>query len=285
MGLFKKKETQQEPPYYTSRTNTQVLNYNVYQMKASEKTLYGTILFVAGGLIGLVFYGGLFKSEGKATLMTFISNIIVFVIAGILATKSFIPTINDSLRKKRIGKLKKQFCDFSSGLTNALAGGMNMNDSINAVYLDLQSQYSNDAYIVQEVQEIINGINNNIPIETMIEDFGKRSGIPDIVNFANVFSTCYRTGGNIKSVLRRTTEIISEKVMISSEIETAMTSNKLQMNIMNFLPVIIVFMMRMMSSSFSEGFSTIIGVIGLSVSVALTIVSYKLGKKITDIKE
>lgn len=273
-----------EPQYYVSKINTQVLNYNVYVMKAAEKLLYMLLLFVAGGSVGLIFYGGLFKSEGQATLMTTISNLVVFSVVGLLAIKYFLPTINASLKKKRTEKLKKQFCDFASALTNALASGMNMNDSLQAVYNDLQSQYSEDAFIVKEVQEIINGVNNNIPIETMLEDFGTRSGINDIVNFSKVFATCYRTGGDIKSVVRRTTEIISEKIMISSEIETAITSNKMQMNIMNVLPIVIVFMMRMMSQDFANSFSSIIGVVGLTVSVALTIGAYKLGQKIMDIK-
>ena len=58
----------------------------------------------------------------------------------------------------------------------------------------------------------------------------------------------------------------------------------MQMNIMNVLPIVIVFMMRMMSQDFANSFSTIIGVIGLTVSVALTIGAYKLGQKIMDIK-
>ncbi len=273
-----------ETQYYVSKINTQVLNYNVYSMKATEKMLYMILLFIGGGSVGLIFYGGLFKSEGQTTLMTTISNLVVFSVVGFLAIKYFLPTINDSLKKKRTEKLKKQFCDFASALTNALASGMNMNDSLQAVYNDLQSQYSEETFIVKEVQEIINGVKNNIPIETMLEDFGTRSGINDIVNFSKVFSTCYRTGGDIKSVVRRTTEIISEKIMISSEIETALTSNKMQMNIMNVIPIVIVFMMRMMSQDFANSFSTIIGVVGLTVSVSLTIGAYKIGQKIMDIK-
>lgn len=272
------------PQYYVSKTNTQVLNYDVYVMKKTEKFLYMLLLFIAGGAVGLIFYGGLFKEDGQATLMTTISNFVVFAIVGLLAIKYFLPTINESLRNKRTEKLKKQFCDFAAALTNALASGMNMTDSLNAVYLDLQSQYSDEAYIVEEVREIINGVNNNIPIETMLEDFGIRSGVPDILNFSTVFATCYRTGGDIKSVVRRTTEIISEKIMISSEIETAITSNKMQMNIMNVLPIVIVLMMRLMSQEFANSFGSIIGVVGLSITVALTIGAYKLGQKIMNIK-
>lgn len=277
-------KAEKEPQYYTSKINTQVLNYNVYVMKPTERTLYLLLLVLAGGAVGLIFYGGLFKENGQATIMTLISNVVVFCLGSILAIRYFLPVLTERLRKKRLDKLKKQFCDFASALTNALASGMNMNDSLQAVYQDLLVQYSEDSYIVQEVLEIINGANNNIPVETMIEDFGLRSGIPDIVNFATVFATCYRTGGNIKSVVRRTTEIISEKIMIASEIETSLTSNKMQANIMNVLPIIIVLIMRFMSPEFSQSFGSLAGVVGLTISAVMTVVAYKLGQKIMDIK-
>lgn len=281
----KEKTKEKQPQYYTSKINTQVLNYNVYEMNAKEKMLYSTLLLVVGGVVGLIYYGGLFKDEdGSSTLMTFISNIVVFIGVGLLAIKMFLSVICESLKKRRINKLKKQFAEFAASLANALSTGMNVTDSLLAVYSDLQKQYSDDAYIVIEVQEIINGINNNIPIEVMLEDFGIRSGIPDITNFATVFATCYRTGGNIKSIVRRTTDIISEKIMITSEIETTITSNKMQMNIMNVLPIVILVMLRVMSAQFAESFASIIGVIGLTISAGLTIASYKLGQKIMDIK-
>lgn len=277
-------KVQQEPQYYLSEINTQVINYKVYVMNPGEKLMYMAMLMIAGGCVGLVFYGDLFKVDGVATFMTMISNIVVFVGIGSLAIKAFLPMITDSLQKKRAGVLKEQFVDFASALTNALGSGMNMNDSINAVYNDLKSQYPEDAYIVSEVQELINGLNNNLSIEFLLEQFGIRSGEEDIMNFAQVFATCYRTGGDIKSVVRRTTEMISEKVMIASEIDTAITSNKMQMNIMNVLPIVIILMMRFMSAEFANSFSSIVGVIGLTISAGLTFAAYKMGQKIMDIK-
>lgn len=280
--MAKKKNSQ--PQYYLSRINTQVLNYNVYVMNQSEKLLYTLLLLVAGGAVGLIFYGGLFKSEGLSTFATYISDVVVFVLGGLAAIKWFLPTVNESLRQKRLKKLRTQFCDFASSLTNALASGMNIRDALQAAYVDLQTQYADGALIVQEVQEILNGMNNNIPVETMLGDFGLRSGLPDIVNFGVVFETCYRTGGDIKSIVRRTTEIISEKVMIASEIETAITSNKMQMSVMNILPFVIIVMMRLLSPQFAESFASIIGVIALTVSAAMFFGAYKMGQKIMDIK-
>ena len=60
-------------------------------------------------------------------------------------------------------------------------------------------------------------------------------------------------------------------MMISSEIETALTSNKVQMYAMNLLPVGLILLMQVMSSQFAQSFSTLIGVVGLSISGALTV--------------
>lgn len=273
-----------EPQYYTSKTNTKVRNYNVYIMQPKERIMYSIIVAICGGAVGLIFYGGLFKRDGISTMATMISNIVVFVVGGLVALKLFMPVITESLRKRIITKLQSQFCDFTFALANALGSGMNVQESVNASYNDLVTQYSEDDLIVLEVKEIINGIKNNIPIEEMIFDFGKRSGVHDIMNFSIVFSTCFRSGGNVKSVVRRTAEMISEKMIIASEIETTITSNKMQMNIMNVLPIFIVLMMRVMSSEFAESFSSAIGVLVLSIAAVMFVMAYRWGQKIMDIK-
>lgn len=284
MGLFKKDKKELEPQYYVSPINNQVLNYHVYHMKPMEKLLFTLGLILVGGVVGLIFYGGLFKVDGEATFATFISNIVVFVVVGLIASKIFMPVLCDMLKKRRLNKLKMQFRDFLSALSNSLSGGMNVVDSLVNSYADMEMQFSANSYIAKEISEIINGINNNIPIEIMMADFGKRSGVDDISNFAIVFETAYRTGGNLKEIVRRTTDIISEKTMINAEIETKMTSNKMQMNAMLIIPVILMIMLKTMSAEFASSFASVIGVICVSVAVCLFFVAYKVGQKIMDIK-
>lgn len=279
-----KKNKNTEPQYYLSPINTNVLNYRVYIMNAKEKLLYFFMLLAIGGVVGLIFYGGLFKKEGEATIATYISNVVVFTLVGLIAVKIFMPTLNESLRKKRISKLRFQFRDFLSSLSNSMSSGMNVNDSLLNACKDLEGQYSSDAYIVIETKELIGNVQNNIELETALKSFGDRSGIEDIMNFAIVFSTCYRTGGNLKEVIRRTANVISEKLAINDEIETKITSNKMQMSIMNVIPIFIVFMMRTMSAEFAESFASIIGVIVTTVAVGFFIAAYKVGQKIMDIK-
>lgn len=285
MGLFIKKDKKEaEPQWYMSATNNAVLNYNVYKFNAKERILFFILTFVVGGLVGLIFYGGLFRVDGEATFATFISNIVVFGGVGLLASKMFMPIIRDWLKKRRLGKLKTQFRDFLDSLSNSLSGGMNVNDALVNAYGDLESQYSENAYIVTEVREMISGTQNNIPLEDMLVDFGNRSGNDDIKNFAIVFETAYRTGGNIKEIIRRTTDIISEKIMIAEEIQTKITSNKMQMQVMNVIPIFLVLMLRGASSEFDEAFSSIVGVICMTIGVCFFLAAYKIGQKMMDIK-
>ena len=161
---------------------------------------------------------------------------------------------------------------------------MNILDSLLTVYNDLKIEYSDDAYIVFEVKEMIDGMQNNIAIEDMMASLGERSSIDDVKNFGIVFELCYRAGGNMKDVVRRTSDIISEKIEIEAEIETALTSNKSQFTVMMVIPVGMVLMIRTMMPAFANSFATVPGVIAMTVAIGIFIGAYKLGTKITDIK-
>ena len=273
------------PQYIMSALNTPMINYNEYYMNGQEKFITFLIIFVGGGLVGLVFYGNQFlDEEGNTTPATMICNFILFVVIGLIAFKFFKTMRTEQLLTKRKKELRKQFRSFLETLAVSLSSGMNILDSLLSSYNDLKVEYSEDAYIVAEVKEMIDGMQNNVPIEDMMASLGERSSIEDVKNFGIVFELCYRAGGNMKEVVRRTSDIISEKIQIEAEIETALTSNKSQFSVMMVIPVVMVLMIRTMMTAFAKSFSTVPGVIAVSVAVAIFIGAYKLGTKLTDIK-
>lgn len=274
-----------EPQYIMSRLNTQMLNYKVYILSAKEKLLYFLLAFVGGGVIGLTFYGGLFRdADGNATFATSISNLIVFATVGLIAAKIFIPMRTKQLCDKRRQELTMQFRSLLETLAVSLSSGMNMAEALQGALDDLRQQYSPDAYIVKEVAEMISGMQNNIPIEETMSSLGERSQIEDIKNFSVVFAVAYRAGGNLKDIVRRTNSIISEKIEISGEIETALSSNKSQFSAMMVIPVVMVLLLKSMSSDFAAGFSSVVGVVAITIAICIFIGAFKLGQKIMDIK-
>lgn len=280
-----KSKPEKEPEYFTSATNMQTLNYNVYYMKVKETILTFLVAFVAGAFVGYLFYGGIGKNEfGEPTKITWILNILIPGVVGVIAGKLFLPIRVKSIIQKRKTELAHQFRDMLESLNTSLGSGKNVTDSFISVLDDLKLQYSEDAYILYELKVIISGIHNNVAIEDLLEDFGNRSGNEDIKSFANVFRIAYRTGGNIKDIIRNTHSIISEKMEISDEIETLVTSNKTEQNIMIVMPIILISVIKMMSPEFAENFVSPAGIISTTISIGFYVLAYFIGKEVLDIK-
>ena len=281
----KKKKKEMQPQCYISVTNMPTWNYKVYYMSKKEKIVYFLLAFLVGGFVGYVFFGGLFKDEFySATIKTYISNIAVIFIFGILFGKVYLPMRTEQLKEKKKRLLKLQFRDMLESLTTSLNAGSNTIDAFQNVYEDLKVQYGEEADIVYEISIILSGIRNNHTVEEMLKDFGWRSGVDDIMSFSQVFEICYRKGGNIKDIVRNTHSILSDKMRISEDIETQITAAKNENNIMIVMPVILIGMIKSMSPDFASNFASISGVIATLVSLGLFILSYIIGRKLMEIK-
>lgn len=282
-----KKDNVNELPEYglSEVTNIQTLIYTVYHLKTWEKIVYFLIAFVVGAFVGYLFYGNLGKDEyGQATTITYVLNIMIPTIVGIIAGKMFLPMREKQIIEKRQKNLRDQFRNMLEGLVTSLGAGNNVPDSFSAVYEDLKIQYESDAYIIKELEIILEGIRHNVPVENIIMDFGERSGIDDINTFANVFNISYRKGGNIKDVIRNTHSIISEKIEIAEDIETTVTSGKMDQKIMLVMPIALISIIKFMSPEFAANFATPAGIASTTIAVACFVGAYFLGKFMLDIK-
>ena len=188
LGISKKEKKPEEPQYYMSRVQMPVMNYKVYHMGAVEKILTFMLAFVIGAAVAYLFYGGLFKDEyGNATTSTWISNIVIMLVVGIIAGRMFVPIRTKSIIDKNQRKLKEQFRSMLEAVNTSLGAGNNAIDSFESAYRDLRVQYEEDAFILKELNVILVSNRNNIDIETVLKDFGERSGIDDIKSFASVY--------------------------------------------------------------------------------------------------
>ena len=285
MGLFVKEKKEKEPQYYTSATNMTTYNYKVYYMKLVEKILYFLLAFAVGATVGYLFYGGLAKDEfGNATTTTWVLNIVISSVVGIIAGVLYVPIRTKQIQKKKQGNLKLQFRELLDALATSIGSGKNVIDSFRAARDDLSVIYSEDTAIIKELDVVLDGITNNIDIEKSLLDFGIRSGIDDIVSFANVFETCYRKGGNIKDVIKNTQQIITEKMEVEMEIQTIVTGSKNEQKIMTVMPIALVAIIKMMSPEFAANFATPAGIIATTVAIVMFVVAYFVGNIVLAIK-
>lgn len=286
MKLFsKKEEVEKEPQYYMSMTKIRTLNYKVYYMSTLEKILYFLLAFSIGALCGYLFYGGIGKDEfDNPTTLTYILDITISSTVGLIAGKMFLPIRVKQIIAKRQRMIKTQFRDMLESLSTSLSSGKNVTDAFLAVQQDLMMQYAEDAFIQNELRVIISGIQNNQDIEALLYDFGKRTGVKDIVMFASIFRISYRKGGNIKEIIKNTNDIMRDKFDIQEEIETGMTSGKSELNIMMVMPVLMIALFKSMSPDFGKNFTTPAGLAATTISLIIYLIAYLIGNKIMDIK-
>lgn len=283
--MSKKKKAPSEPLYEVSGTNRQMINYKVYKMSANEKALYFILAFVIGAAVAYLFYGGIGKDDyGNATAVTYICDIVIMTVIGLVAGRLFMPIRKEQIIASRKKKLRTQFIDLLDSLATSISSGKNVPNAFIAAREDLLVQYQPDAYIVQEVDNIISGIQNNIDVSSMLINFGERSGIQDIRTFGRVFETAYSKGANLKDVVRNSHMILSNKCEIEVEIETKVASNKNEQNIMLIMPVILILMIKMAGSDFASNFTTPTGILCTTIAVGTFVAAYFLGRKILNIE-
>ena len=285
MGLFVKEKKEKEPQYYTSATNITTYNYKVYYMKPIEKVVYFLLAFAVGAAVGYLFYGGLAKNEfGDPTTMTWILNVVISSIVGLVAGVLYLPIRTKQIMKKKQNDLKLQFRELLDALATSIGSGKNVVDSFKAARDDLRVIYSEETAIIKELDVILDGITNNVDVEKSLLDFGIRSGLDDIISFANVFETCYRKGGNIKDVIKNTQQIITEKMEVEMEIQTIVAGAKNEQMIMTVMPIALIAIIKMMSPEFAANFATPSGIISTTIAVVMFIVAYFVGNIVLAIK-
>lgn len=274
-----------EPLYETSGTNRQMINYKVYQMSANEKTLYFILAFIIGAAVAYLFYGGIGKDAyGNPTALTYICDIVIMTIVGFVAARLFMPIRKEQILEKRQARLRSQFIDLLDSLSSSISSGKNVPNAFTAAREDLLVQYQPNDYIVQEVDNIISGIQNNIDVGSMLVNFGERSGIQDIKTFGRVFETAYSKGANLRDVIRNSHAILSNKVTIEEEIETKIAGGKNEQNIMVIMPIILIGVLKMSGGDFAANFTTPVGIVCTTVALAAFVGAYLMGQKIMDIE-
>ncbi|MDE5885114.1 MAG: hypothetical protein K2H29_08600 [Oscillospiraceae bacterium] len=240
-------------------------DYNIYILSFNQKFL----AVVVGFLIGY------------AAAYIYFNNSTVGMIVGLIAGYKAISIYQNKLFNDRKKELRLQFRDFLESLSNSYTVGKNAINAFESAYTDMVAEHGKDAYITQEVQLICTAYRNQgIEIKDLLTDFAQRSGIDDILSFSGVFAVSTELGGDVGKAVREARDMINDKVEIELEIQTMVTGQKNQLNILAIMPIV----MSLLTRTF-ESDSTSTAVIAVKISaLVLFVLAYWIGTKIVDIK-
>ena len=137
----------------------------------------------------------------------------------------------------------------------------------------------------KEVQIIKRGIDNNIDIIGLIEDFAFRSGIEEIESFAGILAVGRKSGGNLSSNMESYVRVIEEKTGVMQEIDTMISARRFEQRIMNVIPFLIIFYVELTNKGFfAVLYHNIFGNLVMTITMAIYILSVYLSDKIIDIR-
>lgn len=242
-------------------------DYNVYVTNFAEKAVGFAIGLCAGFLAAHIMFG------------VFIASVIIGVVVGLIA----VPIYRDFLQNKREKTILLQFRDLLDALSNSFSSGKNTPDAFADALNDMRMTFGEKAPIVKELVIVINGLHNNYVIEDLLRDMAKRCGLDDINSFAETFAVCNRLGGNMKKIVSDSRDIINDKIEIEMEIQTTVSGQKNEINVMCVLPFIVIAMMGSLGEA-SITANTPVNVIVKIIAIIMFAIAYKVGRKITDIK-
>ena len=192
-------------------------------------------------------------------------------------------------RKERMKRRKKelnyQFRDALNMLSVSLRAGYSIENGLIEVEKDMRRLNGSGSEIVRELSYINSQIKVCVSAEELLMDFGQRSGVEDIRNFASVFCVARKMGGNFVEIVGDCAKQISEKIETDRSIELAVAAKKFEHKIMSAMPVCIILYLQVTSPGFFEDlYGTLFGTCFMSVCLMVYGIACLMGHRIVSIE-
>lgn len=187
-------------------------------------------------------------------------------------------------RKKELA-FRIQFRDAMQILASALKAGYSVENAIRSTDKDIQTLYPKMSRICQEFELMTHKLNMNQTAEQVLWGFAKRVQQEDVEDFAIVFATSKRMGGDSITILKEAIRMIGDKMEVEREIETMLAAKSMEFQIMCIIPLGMVLYMRFAFPEFlSVLYGGIAGTLLMSVCLLVYILAYYMGRKMIRIE-
>lgn len=244
------------------------VDYQTYEYSLKE-----LILYAAEGIGIVLLLGYFFYRSIKWTC--FLSPLVLVI----LRRKK------KELCKRRRQKLCIQFKDTLNSVNSSLQAGYSLENAFLEAHREMTRYYGADSIIAKELFHVKRSIQSNQPVEELIRDLGERSGVEDILDFSNVLIIGKKSGGNLNEIIQSSISVIEEKMDTVQEIQTLLSSKKLEAGIMCVIPFFIILYMDVTSAGYFDSlYNTAAGNVLMSVCLGIYMTAIGISEKIINIE-
>lgn len=244
------------------------MDYENYIFKYKEKIVLCAQWILISGMIGYFFY--------KSWLAF---GVIMMCIP------FYIKWRRKAYIKRRQWELTLAFREAAGMVSGNLQAGNSVENAFRKTYTDISQLYGKEADISLEFLAIGRGLDRNMLLENLLMDFGNRSGVEDIKEFADIFAVAKRSGGNLREIIADTAEAISAKTEMKRELRILISEKQFEQKIMSVIPFFILAYIGMTSPGyFNTLYHNLSGIGIMSACLVAYVAALWWGMKITEIE-
>lgn len=244
------------------------MNYKEYQF--SQRELLGIFVLGVGvtALMAWLFY----QSFWAMVLFPF-----------------FYREIRKRAKQRKIEQREAQFLEeFMNGirtLNTSLQAGLSMEKGFVEVERESDLLYGKESLFYKEIRELNQSVRLNLPIEKLFLEFAGRTQMEDIIQFAEVVDYGKRSGGNWRKSIDATVYRMNEKYEVRKEIEVMVAEKKLEQQVMNIMPLGILFFLQTSSGDYlGVMYHNPVGVVIMSFALAGYLLALYVSERILEIR-
>ncbi len=243
-------------------------DYAVYHFTRREMIENILIFIILDAIISTLFY----------------RSIIAFVIL-MPAIWPFLKSRSAELCRNRSREILAEFTTGMQLVNASLQAGYAIENSFREAIGELLKIYPEDSFIIREFRYILIQTGLNVPIEALLLDLGHRTHNEDIRNFAEVFQTAKRTGGDMIAIIRNAVTSIQIKKETREEIEANLSGKASEQKIMSAAPIFLIGYTSITSPGFLDVcYHNILGITIMTVSLLIYLAAFLWGRKIMKIE-
>lgn len=224
-------------------------------------------------------------AAGFVVLFIFYKVIPLAVLGGAITGTVYIFVAEQAAIQKRLKKLRVQFYDLLEAMSVAMRAGNPVLKALESAREDLTLIYPGNSDILVELDVIIKKFDNAIPLSESFADFARRSGLEDVASFASIYATIEGKSSRADEIVRETQQIIADKMEIEMEIDTLMTAAKSEVNIMLFMPLVILAVIGYAGAGFMDAIYTEpLGRVVATGGLIVFIISFIMARKFSNVE-
>lgn len=147
---------------------------------------------------------------------------------------------------RRKEALLLQFRDLLYSVSSSISVGRSMKQALQESMMFWQGTYTEKDLLMIELAQMDRRMTQgNVPDLEVLQDFARRSGLPDVADFVNVYENCRSSGANLIRAIDRATTVISDKITLEKEMETLMAQKRFEGRIIMAAPFAIMLFLRL----------------------------------------